>query len=249
MAVWTSTKNFHDDGVVASSPLRRDSRRPAHPAGARLLRRHRFLRRRLSRELSALHGARTHRLSAPARHRPSRACSRQTEQEAPGFAFVVRTMHIEFLKPARMDDVLEIMTAPEEVEGRLDHVAPACDAGWRDTDRGAGARRLRRRRQGAAHSQAAAHRYEGRSGGGRTRSVAGLTATRPPERQWPSQIPQPSGEAPRVQPDALVGPPAASMRGADAPGAERRQPETDRRVQRHRGAAMRWHRRSASCRT
>ena len=39
------------------------------------------------------------------------------EAEAPGFAFVVRTMQIEFLKPARMDDVLEIETAPQEVKG------------------------------------------------------------------------------------------------------------------------------------
>jgi len=40
-----------------------------------------------------------------------------TEKEAPGFAFVVRTMNIEFLKPARMDDVLEIWTEPAEVKG------------------------------------------------------------------------------------------------------------------------------------
>ncbi|HLH96984.1 MAG TPA: tol-pal system-associated acyl-CoA thioesterase [Xanthobacteraceae bacterium] len=39
------------------------------------------------------------------------------EAEAPGFAFVVRTMQIEFLKPARMDDVLEIETTPQEVRG------------------------------------------------------------------------------------------------------------------------------------
>jgi acyl-CoA thioester hydrolase len=39
------------------------------------------------------------------------------EHEAPGFAFVVRSMQIEFLKPARMDDVLEIVTAPAEVKG------------------------------------------------------------------------------------------------------------------------------------
>src|SRR5262249_60425148 len=37
--------------------------------------------------------------------------------EAPGFAFVVRSMQIEFLKPARMDDVLEVVTASEEVKG------------------------------------------------------------------------------------------------------------------------------------
>jgi acyl-CoA thioester hydrolase len=39
------------------------------------------------------------------------------EQEAPGFAFVVRSMQIDFRKPARMDDVLEIATVPREVTG------------------------------------------------------------------------------------------------------------------------------------
>jgi acyl-CoA thioester hydrolase len=37
--------------------------------------------------------------------------------EQPGFAFVVRAMQIEFLKPARMDDVLEVETGPVEVKG------------------------------------------------------------------------------------------------------------------------------------
>ena len=46
-----------------------------------------------------------------------RALFEATEKEAPGFAFVVRSMNIEFLKPARMDDVLEIVTRPEEVKG------------------------------------------------------------------------------------------------------------------------------------
>jgi acyl-CoA thioester hydrolase len=46
-----------------------------------------------------------------------RALFSQAEQEAPGFAFVVRAMTIDFLKPARMDDVLEIATTPEEVKG------------------------------------------------------------------------------------------------------------------------------------
>jgi acyl-CoA thioester hydrolase len=46
-----------------------------------------------------------------------RAMFEQTEKEAPGFAFVVRSMAIEFLKPARMNDVLEIVTEPEEVKG------------------------------------------------------------------------------------------------------------------------------------
>jgi acyl-CoA thioester hydrolase len=35
----------------------------------------------------------------------------------PGFAFVVRNMTIDFVKPAYMDDVLEIVTQPEEVGG------------------------------------------------------------------------------------------------------------------------------------
>ena len=46
-----------------------------------------------------------------------RSLFEQAQQEAPGFAFVVRSMQIEFLKPARMDDVLEVTTAPEEVKG------------------------------------------------------------------------------------------------------------------------------------
>ena len=40
-----------------------------------------------------------------------------TEKEAPGFAFVVRSMTLDFLKPARMDDVLEIVTEPKVVKG------------------------------------------------------------------------------------------------------------------------------------
>jgi len=46
-----------------------------------------------------------------------RALFEATEKEGPGFAFVVRSMNIEFLKPARMDDILEIVTEPEEVKG------------------------------------------------------------------------------------------------------------------------------------
>src|SRR5262249_9580119 len=46
-----------------------------------------------------------------------RALFEEARAEAPGFAFVVRSMQIEFLKPARMDDVLEVVTAPEEVKG------------------------------------------------------------------------------------------------------------------------------------
>ena len=46
-----------------------------------------------------------------------RALFEETEKEAPGFAFVVRAMQIEFLKPARMDDLLTIETRPAEVRG------------------------------------------------------------------------------------------------------------------------------------
>jgi acyl-CoA thioester hydrolase len=41
----------------------------------------------------------------------------ETEKEAPGFAFVVRHMDIDVLKPARMDDMLDIATSPQEVRG------------------------------------------------------------------------------------------------------------------------------------
>jgi acyl-CoA thioester hydrolase len=37
--------------------------------------------------------------------------------EAPGFAFVVRSMQLEFLKPARMDEILTVITTPHEVKG------------------------------------------------------------------------------------------------------------------------------------
>ena len=41
----------------------------------------------------------------------------EAQTETPGFAFVVRAMQIDFLKPARMDDVLEVVTWPIEVKG------------------------------------------------------------------------------------------------------------------------------------
>ena len=46
-----------------------------------------------------------------------RALFDEAEREAPGFAFVVRSMTIDFLKPARMDDVLDVVTVYEEVKG------------------------------------------------------------------------------------------------------------------------------------
>src|SRR6202171_4872144 len=46
-----------------------------------------------------------------------RALFEAAEKEAPGFAFVVRSMTIDFLKPARMDDVLDVVTEPHDVKG------------------------------------------------------------------------------------------------------------------------------------
>src|SRR6201998_2951658 len=45
-----------------------------------------------------------------------RALFEAAAAEAPGFAFVVRSLSIEFLKAARMDDLLEVVTAPQEVK-------------------------------------------------------------------------------------------------------------------------------------
>lgn len=46
-----------------------------------------------------------------------RALFEQTEKEAPSFSFVVRSMKIDFLKPAFMDDILEVCTLSREVSG------------------------------------------------------------------------------------------------------------------------------------
>lgn len=57
-----------------------------------------------------------------------RALFEETEKEAPGFAFVVRSMAIDWLKPARMDDTLDIRTSPEEVKGASITLLQQC---WR----------------------------------------------------------------------------------------------------------------------
>ncbi|WP_312015197.1 tol-pal system-associated acyl-CoA thioesterase [Bradyrhizobium lablabi] len=41
----------------------------------------------------------------------------ETPQETGGFAFVVRSMTLDFLKPARMDDILDVVTWPIAVKG------------------------------------------------------------------------------------------------------------------------------------
>jgi len=46
-----------------------------------------------------------------------RALFAEAAREAPGFAFVVRSMTLEFLKAARMNDILHVTTWPIEVKG------------------------------------------------------------------------------------------------------------------------------------
>src|SRR5215216_402026 len=46
-----------------------------------------------------------------------RALFDEVAKEAPGFAFVVRAMQLDFRRPARMDDLLQIVTTPSEVKG------------------------------------------------------------------------------------------------------------------------------------
>ena len=41
----------------------------------------------------------------------------QTVEESPGFAFVVRSMKLDFFKPARIDEVIEVVTKPGEIGG------------------------------------------------------------------------------------------------------------------------------------
>ena len=41
----------------------------------------------------------------------------QAQEEMPGFAFVVRSMELDFFRPARMDDVLDVVTWPVAVKG------------------------------------------------------------------------------------------------------------------------------------
>jgi acyl-CoA thioester hydrolase len=51
------------------------------------------------------------------------------KNEAPGFAFVVRSMAIDFFKPAFMDDVLEVITTPTEIKGASIKLLQQCRRG------------------------------------------------------------------------------------------------------------------------
>ena len=65
----------------------------------------RFMERGRTNHLRLMMGAEQH------------ALFEQAQAEPPGFAFVVRSMHIDYLRPARMDDVLDIVTWPVAVKG------------------------------------------------------------------------------------------------------------------------------------
>jgi acyl-CoA thioester hydrolase len=41
----------------------------------------------------------------------------EMQTESSGFAFVVRSMQIDYLKPARMDNILDVVTWPVAVKG------------------------------------------------------------------------------------------------------------------------------------
>jgi acyl-CoA thioester hydrolase len=56
-----------------------------------------------------------------------RALFEETENEAPGFAFVVRSIAIDYFKPAFMDDVLDIVTTPIEVKGASITLLQRCE--------------------------------------------------------------------------------------------------------------------------
>ena len=92
-----------------------------------------------------------------------RALYEEALAEAPGFAFVVRSMTIDFFKPARMDDVLTVTSYPEVVKGASLTHGPESRTRRRPPGRGPCARRLRVRRPRPADPEAAAHRDARRS--------------------------------------------------------------------------------------
>ena len=53
----------------------------------------------------------------------------ETRNNAPGFAFVVRSMTIDFLKPAVLEDLLDIVTVPQEVRGASIGLLQECRRG------------------------------------------------------------------------------------------------------------------------
>ena len=101
-----------------------------------------------------------------------RALFEQAEKEAPGFAFVVRHMSIDFKKPAHMDDVLDIVTYSGRSEGRVRDAQSESHAWRRPAGRSACAGGICVGRARPANSEAAAHCDESRPGIGRRRLTA-----------------------------------------------------------------------------
>ena len=58
-----------------------------------------------------------------------RALFEDVQADASGFGFVVRSMAIDFFKPAFMDDVLDIVTVPQEVKGASITLVQQCRRG------------------------------------------------------------------------------------------------------------------------
>ncbi|UFW85949.1 tol-pal system-associated acyl-CoA thioesterase [Bradyrhizobium barranii] len=54
---------------------------------------------------------------------------KEAKNDAPGFAFVVRSMTIDFLKPAVLDDLLDVVTVPQEVRGASIALLQECRRG------------------------------------------------------------------------------------------------------------------------
>lgn len=57
------------------------------------------------------------------------ALLKEAKNDAPGFAFVVRSMTIDFLKPAVLDDLLDVVTVPQEVRGASIALLQECRRG------------------------------------------------------------------------------------------------------------------------
>lgn len=54
---------------------------------------------------------------------------KEAREHTPGFAFVVRSMKIDFLKLAVLDDLIEVVTIPEEVRGASISLRQECRRG------------------------------------------------------------------------------------------------------------------------
>ncbi|OSI68509.1 tol-pal system-associated acyl-CoA thioesterase [Bradyrhizobium canariense] len=57
------------------------------------------------------------------------ALLKEAKNDAPGVAFVVRSMTIDFLKPAVLDDILDVVTVAQEVRGASIALLQECRRG------------------------------------------------------------------------------------------------------------------------